>query len=672
MPNESASSIEPARTSTACKSCRSRKIKCSGHHPCRYCAKRQQECIFPDIERNKKKLFSVAYVEDLERRAASREPIAELRSDGGTTLEVEGETSSPQTQRSVLSQSQASSSFLIPEPVMSSSLRFGSRIKGLSKETLPLSHSQLYPHDKIAESPEDAYNLAQQSEWNQGGPSNFLWPSEETARSSLEIVLTSLGTVQHLVDPRAVSDHISIVYEQTPKQESVQSLWDIEVLLIIAIGELLQGKVSQHSVFPAIDCFHEAVRHIPGLPRLRRAGSIGVEIMGLAVFYLQCADCKDDAYVYAGLGLRLAISNGMARQDGSKRNSEAVHKNRLWWTIYMQERRLAAATGNPVGVSDDAITTITPWSSPGFQPVSALDVNIKLAKITGRINQEIYGRKSQSDREFIIQTQNILIALFQIQQEMPSQYVIDLTSDSSSFSRTSATLYLMLFQAVMLVTRPTLLHIARSRLGARSTTSQNENSPLDKFCRTCIEAAKKVLVIIDAAKQQNILAKFGFFDLDAIFSAAFVFVMAEVTEHKAPMGPSELQTAVSLLDHLGKCGNKASMNRLLDIRQMCSRLGIAIEISDTVMQISEESPAPIQNDSNQANQSAAQHDSGTSFTMMAPWSGLEGLVDGNFDVFSLNSTDIDSTTLGPWDDLILDGTVETDWEQFERATNSFS
>ncbi|VUC27318.1 unnamed protein product [Clonostachys rosea] len=443
---------------------------------------------------------------------------------------------------------------LIPEPVMSSSLRFGSRIKGLSKDALPLSRSQLYPHDKIAESPEDAYNLAQQSEWNPGGPSSFVWPSEETARKSLEIVLTSLGTVQHLVDPRAVSDRISMVYEQTPKPESVQSLWDIEVLLIIAIGELLQGEVSQNSVFPAIDCFHEAMKHVPGLPRLRRAGSIAVEIMGLAVFYLQCADCKDDAYVYAGLGLRLAISNGMARQDGSKRNSDAVHRNRLWWTIYMQERRLAAATGNPVGISDDAITTVTPWSSPGFQPVSALDVNIKLAKITGRINQ----------------------------------------------------------------------------------------------------------------------AKFGFFDLDAIFSAAFVFVMAEVTEHKAPMGPSDLQSAVSFLDHLGKCGNKASMNRLVDIRQMCSRLGITIEIPDTAMQISNESPAPGQNDSNQLDQSAAQHGSGASSTMMAPWSGLEGLVDGNFDIFRLDSTDIDSTTLGQWDDLILDGTVETDWEQFERATNSFS
>lgn len=40
------------------------------------------------------------------------------------------------------------------------------------------------------------------------------------------------------------------------------------------------------------------------------------------------------------MALRLAISNGMARESsnaGMKR-SDKTHRNRLWWTIYMQER----------------------------------------------------------------------------------------------------------------------------------------------------------------------------------------------------------------------------------------------------------------------------------------------------------------------------------------------
>lgn len=42
----------------------------------------------------------------------------------------------------------------------------------------------------------------------------------------------------------------------------------------------------------------------------------------------------------AGMGLRLAVSNGMASDESGKgmRPSERTHRNRLFWTIYMQER----------------------------------------------------------------------------------------------------------------------------------------------------------------------------------------------------------------------------------------------------------------------------------------------------------------------------------------------
>lgn len=165
----------------------------------------------------------------------------------------------------------------------------------------------------------------------------------------------------------------------------------------------------------------------------------------------------------AGLGLRLAVSNGMARQENNKRTSEAIHRNRLWWTIYMQERRLAAATGNPVGISDDSITTALPSKTSLFPSADALNTNIRLAKITGSISQgqfklcsgmhtlaktdtDIYGRKHQSDKEFVVKTQNILTALLETQKTMPLEYAVDLFAESRLFSRTGATLYLMLFQ----------------------------------------------------------------------------------------------------------------------------------------------------------------------------------------------------------------------------------
>lgn len=53
----------------------------------------------------------------------------------------------------------------------------------------------------------------------------------------------------------------------------------------------------------------------------------------------------------------------------------------------MQERRLAAATGNPVGIIDDSITTAMPSKTSLFPSADALNTNIRLARITGSISQ---------------------------------------------------------------------------------------------------------------------------------------------------------------------------------------------------------------------------------------------------------------------------------------------
>lgn len=54
---------------------------------------------------------------------------------------------------------------------------------------------------------------------------------------------------------------------------------------------------------------------------------------------------------------------------------------------YKSDRRLAAAIGNVVGIPDDAITTPLPTGSPGFGSPAALNSNIKLARLAGKITQ---------------------------------------------------------------------------------------------------------------------------------------------------------------------------------------------------------------------------------------------------------------------------------------------
>jgi hypothetical protein len=61
----------------------------------------------------------------------------------------------------------------------------------------------------------------------------------------------------------------------------------------------------------------------------------------------------------------------------------------------------------------------------------------------------IYGRKDQSEKEFVRQVQEILAALLETQRSIPPEHTVDFSNPSHTFTRTSATLYLMLLQVYL-------------------------------------------------------------------------------------------------------------------------------------------------------------------------------------------------------------------------------
>jgi proline utilization trans-activator len=166
---------------------------------------------------------------------------------------------------------------------MTSSLRFGTRIKDLSKGV---------PTD--TSSPVDAYNLLEAS----ADSPPLQWPTQERAYDLFETFLNSLSIVQHLLDPRAFSDRIATIFADGEVQRPIGSLWELEFVLVMAVGELREGAAATSDPLPGCAYFRQAIACLPQVGYLRTAGTIGIEIMGLIAFYLQCADCKEDAYIY--------------------------------------------------------------------------------------------------------------------------------------------------------------------------------------------------------------------------------------------------------------------------------------------------------------------------------------------------------------------------------------
>ncbi|CAI7586793.1 unnamed protein product [Penicillium pancosmium] len=64
------------KTPTACATCRSKKVKCSGTIPCDYCEDRRLECR--PASKTQRRFYSVEYVEELERRLETCENARQL------------------------------------------------------------------------------------------------------------------------------------------------------------------------------------------------------------------------------------------------------------------------------------------------------------------------------------------------------------------------------------------------------------------------------------------------------------------------------------------------------------------------------------------------------------------------------------------------------------------
>ncbi|GKT41194.1 proline utilization trans-activator [Colletotrichum spaethianum] len=239
-----------------------------------------------------------------------------------------------------------------------------------------------------------------------------------------------IGYTQHHIDTREFSDRLAFFYSNLGDASQSQTPWYLEMLLVFAIGKLFSGSfdVEEKSGLPGSGMFAYVQSKLPSLSELYGLGKLGIEIHALAAVYLQNANRKEEAYLY----------------------SEKVHLNRLWWTVYMQERRLAAATGNPSGIVDDVIEVDMPTDSPGFPPALPLRTNIKIAKLTGRILSTIYGPGTHPEETFVPNVQDIVQSLYWIAKEIPGELSPNLSGVQSMEGdvslRTSAYLHMMLYQ----------------------------------------------------------------------------------------------------------------------------------------------------------------------------------------------------------------------------------
>ncbi|KAH8888953.1 hypothetical protein GQ53DRAFT_653257, partial [Thozetella sp. PMI_491] len=596
-----------------------KKVKCSGTAPCTYCSKRELFCRMPEATR--RRLYSATRVEELEARLARYEEAHADVADGasevppvvlrpscsattaesrGTARQLSGTASSLRARRinkMTFSRFEALDQHLqdgvalasSPRPnihtgtSLSSSHTFVSRVQNLVANCHRGSTSSATPSGTTESlttsplSPVESYTRLYP-----GSVETALIPEEEDAYRYLNLIVLCVGQTQRLVDGRECSDLLAQFYRGRDEAAALPVPSYLLVLLILATGRLFAGEFDGPERTPGTTIFEYAHKNLPTLAELLPYKRTGVELLGMTAAYLQNADRRQEAYLYvSSAALRLAIAHGYHRLSGTKSllPSEMVQVNRLWWTIYMQEKRLAAATGNPSGINEEVIEVILPEESPGFGPAGPICINAKIARLTGCIIATLYSPKVQSEDVFVPNVMAIMRSLHEISNDLPADFTASFHDLSPRLSmKTAASLHLMLYQAALLTIRPIMLHVAQRILnGDYSNESDVTSSCMSRLSRTCSEAAKRLLKVVTALHREGMLTPFGFTDFDATFSAAFIMILAVIfdtacTAEQMINPTDDLNEALRILKHLADCGNSVAAERVREVQGMWTYL----------------------------------------------------------------------------------------------------
>jgi proline utilization trans-activator len=256
----------------------------------------------------KKRLYSEDYVKRLEEEVStlSKNPQAHISgpspplAQGSPTRAVKIPKITANPKQSLANPEDPSEQEVAidQDPLISSSLNFGLQITSLPAKS-PSSVAQSPKREKELDNPvDDVYGVAALPELAEQRAID--WPSLEGAHELLDRVLRALGQLQHLFEPRSFSDKLSNAFETQPPTVDRNDCWYLEMLMVLAIGELLGGTLQQGEHLPGSSYYLEALKNLPSFVALRSTGMTAIEVLGLMAFYQQCADRRNDAYLSVG------------------------------------------------------------------------------------------------------------------------------------------------------------------------------------------------------------------------------------------------------------------------------------------------------------------------------------------------------------------------------------
>ena len=164
--------------------------------------------------------------------------------------------------------------------------------------------------------------------------------------------------------------------------------------------------------------------------------------------------------------MRIALALGMNRETplDSLSKSDCERRRRLWWTLYIIDRKLSINMGAPLSIADEVIDISLPSQKEHGVSNSALLIHIKLAIVEGQVmsgkmsfaahyrkdsankSEAVYGINSTLDKSYVTGVRKVILSMAKVAEDFTGDFEHCL--NTVRISRVAATLQIMYYQVL--------------------------------------------------------------------------------------------------------------------------------------------------------------------------------------------------------------------------------
>ncbi|POS75227.1 hypothetical protein DHEL01_v206381 [Diaporthe helianthi] len=409
-------------------------------------------------------------------------------------------------------------------------------------------------------------------------------PSIDHSEYLINAVKFHCGQIFHLFDDSDFHQRLYQFYAGPDRHVARENagLWYIHFLLILAFGKIFTMKKPSGKRPCGAEFFLKAMQILPPPHILHRDPVVATEMLCCIALYLQSVDHRNAAHLFIGQAMRTALAYGMHTDMPVVHLGEphVQRCRRIWWTVYILDRQMTSLMGLPQSIQDGDVHCRLPVYQGSPKRTASLDLHIKLARLIAEVNNTVYGANGKPNKNFLLSTkaalEHIAVLASELTQTLPLR--LDQGQSVDGVSRMSASLHLLYHQCIVLATRPLVFCCLKIRLESPAGSKPSTPDRFGTVLQMCMEAAQKIIIILENLQAQGLLEIFLSLDLDPLYVSSTVLLVAAAVDKGLLVDRDDwVRRSLALLEDIESSGNLIASWRKSEFQRLDEMVN---EISD--------------------------------------------------------------------------------------------